>query len=56
MNKVPFDQGVKVVIATLREIRKDPEKKKKFKAVFLKLHRLIIGVYGTDPDFIDGPE
>jgi hypothetical protein len=50
MNDFLFDMGVSALITTLRGI-KGAEKKKKFKAVFLKVHKLIKGVYGDDPDF-----
>lgn len=45
-----FDLGVSVIITQLRNL-KGAEKKKKLKAVFLKIHTLIKGVYGDDPDF-----
>ena len=50
MNDFLFDLGVSALITTLRGI-KGESKKKKFRAVFLKIHTLIKGVYGDDPDF-----
>lgn len=50
MNDFLFDLGVSAIITTLRGL-KGPEKKRKMKAVFLKIHTLIKGVYGDDPDF-----
>jgi len=45
-----FDLGISVLITTLRGL-KGPAKKKQFKAVFLKITKLIVGTYGDDPDF-----
>ena len=50
MNDFLFDLGISAVITTLRGI-KGEAKKKKMRAVFLKLHKLIQGVYGDDEEF-----
>lgn len=44
------DLGVSIVITVLRQV-KGAKKKAQFKKVFLKIHTLIQGVYGDDPDF-----
>jgi hypothetical protein len=50
MSDILFDLGVSALITTLRGL-KGAQKKAKMKAVFLKIHNLIKGVYGDDPDF-----
>lgn len=50
MSDFYIDLGVSIVITLLRSI-KGPDKKKKFKAMFLKVHNLIQQVYAGDEDF-----
>jgi len=45
-----IDLGMSIVISLLKGL-KGPNKIKQFKAVFLKVNKLIAGVYGNDPDF-----
>ena len=45
-----IDLGISMLITALRSL-KGPAKKKEFKAAFLKVTKLIVGVYGADPDF-----
>lgn len=50
MDTFLIDMGLSIVITLLKGL-KGAKKKAQLKAVFLKIHKLIFGIYGDDAEF-----
>ena len=46
-----FDMATAVILSTIKQVVKNPQKKEDVKKAMLKIRNAINVVYGSDPDF-----